>query len=913
MRNLGRFLAALLLLLAAAPGRAQTLLGAVSGVVRDEQGGALPGATVTLTGKKGSRTFTSDSQGAFLFAAVEPGTYELKVELSGFRPAARDHVEVGVAAHATLDFALGVGGLTDTINVVGEAPVVDTRSSATDNALSQDILFNMPLDRRTFNVYNFAPGINDYSAYGGGADTANALLMDGVDTRDPEGGTDWSFFNYDIVEEIQIQGLGAPAEYGAFTGAIVNTVTKSGGNQYAGLFNVNYTTGGLASNNVTPQILSENPSLGGPTQIKSYLDLTGQLSGPIIQDKLFFFLSAQRFHKSEDPAGPTTNHDELSHRFNVKVNYSPSASDNVSLALDYDDYNVKGRASFLPGDLLANDQQTVNEDAPEVIWNLQWRHLFNPTTFLEAKYLGWWGYYYLDPINQQPSHFDGATGLYSGGAGFTNYLDRTRDEAHAALTHYAEGWGHHDLKFGVEIERSTVRDRYSYVPGGYYYDYNGVPQSTYTYSYDLQGRNERYSAYLQDSWRVSDRLTINPGVRYDGVRGYSPALGQTVFSTNSVAPRLGVAFDLTGKHTSVIRAFYGKYYEADLFTFYKGAVPGRSSGETLTPGTFQIISTTLNPTYAVDPNIQQPRVVDYNLAFEQAVGNDFRLQVTGIYRQNQQFISSVNTLARWAPTTVTNDFNGQPLGVFNWVNQDTAGGTGFLITNPQGFQYQDVNGNVLATANANRDYKGLQFVLSKRMTHRWQGQVSYVLSKASGTVDSAGASSYGQGRQFETPTLSAVNADGESSTSRRHEVKAYLSYQIPVVEVGVNAFYRYLSGDTYTPFERFSTSEIDFPHRVGREPFLAMPGSFRLDPLSELDVRFEKIFKINAHDRIGVYADVTNLFNASTVDQVNTRVPQQAVSYLDPTGALQTVNLKFGAPLEVIAPRQVTLGARWSF
>jgi hypothetical protein len=341
-------------------------------------------------------------------------------------------------------------------------------------------------------------------------------------------------------------------------------------------------------------------------------------------------------------------------------------------------------------------------------------------------------------------------------------------------------------------------------------------------------------------------------------------------------------------------------------------VPGRSNGEELTPGTFQIISTIPNPTYAVDPNIKQPRVVDYNLAYEQALGADFRLQVTGIYRQNQQFISSVNTQARWAPTTVTNDFNGQPLGVYNWINQDTSG-NGFLITNPNGFQYLDANGNVIATANANRDYKGLQFVLSKRMTNRWQAQISYVLSKASGTVDSAGASSYGQGRQFETPTLSVVNADGESSTSRRHEVKAYLSYQIPKVEVGVNAFYRYLSGDTYTPFERYSSDEIDFPHRVGREPFVAMPGSFRMDPLSQLDVRFEKIFRINVHDRIGVYADVTNLFNVGTVDQVNTRVPSQAVSYIDQTGAIQNVNLGFGAPLEVIPPRQVTLGARWSF
>jgi hypothetical protein len=911
MNKLARFSIGLVLVLLPLAALSQTLLGTVTGTIRDEQGGALPGATVTLTGKTGSRTTTADAAGAYRFVAVEPGFYDVTVELAGFKTVKRDRLEVGVAAHAAIDISLAVGALTDTINVIGEAPVVDTSSSATNNSLSQDLLFSMPLDRHTFNVYNFAPGINDASAYGGGADTANALLMDGVDTRDPEGGTDWSFFNYDIVEEVQIQGLGAPAEYGAFTGAIVNTVTKSGGNHYAGLFNMIYTSSSLGSNNVTPAISNVNPTLAQPNQITSLLDLTGQLSGPIIQDKLFFFLSAQRFHEIQNPAGPTTNLDELDHRFNGKLTYNPGSSDSFSLALDFDDYNIRGRAGQ-PGYLLANDSQTVTEDAPEVIWNLQYRHLFGPTTFLEAKYLGWWGYYYLDPVNQQPSHFDGATGLYSGGAGYYYYADRTRNEGHVALTHYAEGWGHHDLKFGVEIERSTVRDRYGYVPGGYYYDYNGVPQSTFVYSYDFQGKNERNSAYAQDSWKVNNRLTVNAGIRYDGVRGVSPTLNQTVFSTNSFAPRLGVAFDLSGNHKSVLRAFYGQYYEAALFTFYKQAVPGILTNENISLPSGQV---TMNPSpaYSVDPNIKQPRVDDYNLSFEQALGTDAKIQVTGIYRQNKNFISAVNPQAQWEATQVTNGYTNQPMTVYNWVNQAASGGS-FLITNPDGFQYKDPNGNVLATADANRNYKGLQLVLSKRFSRRWQSQVSYVLSKTFGTVDAAGASSYGAGRQFETPTLATVNASGLSTTSRTHELKAYASYQVPKVEIGINAFYRYLSGQTYTPFQQYSTDQIDFPYHAGREPFLTTPGSFRLDPLSQLDLRFEKIFRFGGgKDRIGVYADITNIFNASTVDQVNGRVPQAAVSYLNPAGSVVNVNLPFGAPLSVINPRQVSFGARWSF
>jgi hypothetical protein len=926
MRSYWRSAAVLALLLMALPAMSQSLLGTVGGVVKDDQGGSLPGAVVTLAGKAGSRTTTTDATGVYRFLAIDPGTYAVEVTLAGFKPTRRENVTVSVGAQVAIDLTLGVGGITDTITIVGEAPVVDTSSSATNNSLSQDILFNMPIDRRSFNIYNFAPGINDASAYGGGADTANSLLLDGVDTRDPEGGTDWSFFNYNIIQEVQIQGLGAPAEYGAFTGAVVNTISKSGGNEFAGLFDVNYTKSSLASDNLTPQILTANPTLAGGTKITDYLDFTGQLSGPLVKDKLFFFASTQRFHKADDPAGPRTIADELSHRFNGKLSYSPGPNDTFTGTVQFDDYSIKGR-SGIPGSLLSNDNQTVQEAAPEWIWNLQWRHLFNSSTFIEAKYLGWWGYYYLDPKNQQPSHFDGLTGLYTGGAGNYFYADRTRNEGHASITHYAEAFGHHDLKFGVELERSTVRDRYGFVSGGYYYDYGGVPKYAYVYSYDVRGKNERNSAYLQDSWKVNDRITINPGIRFDQVVGKGPAIGNaTVLDTKTFTPRLGIAFDLTGNHKSVLRAFYGQYSEAALFTFYKRALPGISDYVTLDAVTRQEISRSSTPLYKVDPNLKMPRVDDFNLAFEQALSNDFKVQVTGIYRRNKDTISSVSPSARWTPTTVsTVDFNhcsapptivcpaGPPLTVYTWTNPDVSQND-FLITNPDGFQYLDPNGNVLGTARANRDYKGLQFVVSKRLANRWQTQASYVLSKAEGTVDSNSFAVNGQGRQFETPTLALVNANGESALSRRHEVKLYFTYQIPVVEVGVNAFYRFISGQTYTPFERYGTSEINFPHTVGREPNISTPGLLRLDPLNELDLRLEKIFRFgDGKQRIGLYVDIANVFNKSIVDQTNTRAPSQSISFVDSTGAAVNATVPFGGPLSVIPPRQFTLAARWSF
>jgi hypothetical protein len=922
MRTLGRALATLVFALMAMPAMSQSLLGGISGTVRDEQGGALPGAMVTLSGKTGSKNMPTDAQGIYRFAALDPGTYEVSGELSGFKPRKLTNISLSVGAQLTIDLNLAVGGLSESLEVVGEAPVVDTSSSATNNTLSQDILFNMPIDRRSFNIYNFAPGVNDSSAYGGGQDTANSLLLDGVDTRDPEGGTDWSFFNYNIIQEVQIQGLGAPAEYGAFTGVIVNTISKSGGNQFAGLFDVNYTKSSLSSKNVGPALLAQNPALADSALIKDYLDFTGQLSGPIVKDKLFFFASTQRFHKAEKPAGPRALHDELSHRFNAKITYIPSSSDTITATGQFDDYNIKGRASFLSGDLLATDEQTVNESAPEFIWNLQWRHLFNANTFLEAKYLGWWGYYDLNPVDQVPNHLDGATGLYTGGAGYFSYSDRTRNEAHVSISHYAEAWGHHEFKFGAEIERSTVRDRYGYVPGGYYYDYGGVPKYTYVYSYDISGHNQRNSAYAQDSWKINDRLTINPGLRYDGIRGVSPALNQTVFSTNSFAPRIGVAYDLAGDHKSVVKAFYGRYFEASFFAFYKRAVPGYQDYVTFTinPDGSKTESArlSLSVPYKVDPNLKQPHVDDFNLSFERAVSDDIRVQVTGIYRKNRDFISAVSPNAQWTPLTLP-AANGGTATAYQWANL-AATQNDFLITNPDGFSYLDPNGNVLGTARAYRDYKGLQFVVSKRLSHRWFTQASYVLSKAYGTVDSnsnvngGGSTAY----DFQTPTLALVNSEGESIPSVRHEVKVYASYQIPVAEVSVNAYFRSLSGETYTPYQRFTGSVVNFPVHQGRQPFLAQRGSLRLDPLRILDLRLEKVFKVGrgGKDRLGLYADITNVFNNAPVNlttNVVTKITGDSLTIVGPDGTPKTFTVPFGGPLGVNAPRQLTLAARWSF
>jgi hypothetical protein len=266
----------------------------------------LPGVTVTLTGRMGAQTTVTDENGEYRFPALEPGVYTVVADLTGFQPTRQENVSVSVSRSVTIDLALKVAGLQESVTVLADSPVVDVKSSATDTKLSQDLLYGAPITRTAINVLNYAPGINSSSAYGGEGGSANSLLIDGVDTRDPSGGTAWTFYNYNIVEEYQFQGLGAPAEYGGFTGAVVNTITKSGGNRFAGLFDLFATNDSLGSNNVKASQIEQNRSLRDPATTTKYIDLTTQISGPIQENKLFFFASAQRFELETDPSGPVS-------------------------------------------------------------------------------------------------------------------------------------------------------------------------------------------------------------------------------------------------------------------------------------------------------------------------------------------------------------------------------------------------------------------------------------------------------------------------------------------------------------------------------------------------------------------------------------------------------------------------------
>ncbi len=884
---------------------AQTLVGTVLGKVLDQQGAILPGVAMTLTGPRGAVTVTTDEHGEFRFVGVAPATYVLKAELSGFLPQERDAVIVGMGKTVTVDFSLKVGGVTENVEVVGTASTVDVKSSATDTNLSGDLLTAMPIYSATATgLLNNAPGINSSSAYGGQASYGNALLLDGVDTRDPEGGSAWTFFNQNLIEEIQIGGLGAPAEYGGFTGGIINTITKSGSNVFSGLFSVRYTSHNLASKNVTQDMLDDNPNLGLADITNKLVDYTVQMGGPIRQDKAFFFASIQRYSADYDPTGPRTTATDVSPRFNMKVTLQPTESDSLMLGLQYDQYNVTGRVGWWATSQ-ATDAATVTEDAPEWVWNAQWRRVFGASTLLEAKLTGYTGFYYLDPIDPRPPIYDGETGEYSGGGGGLYYADRSRNQVNVALTKYAEGAGRHSFKFGAEIERSHVRSQYQpYGPEGFYvYAYGGVPYYRISYGYDVQGDNRRTSVYAQDQWSVN-RVTLNIGLRLDNIRGYSPVLDETVYTPKQAwGPRIGAAYDVTGNGTTVLKAFWGRYFEGTASGFYTQATPGLQptiQWEILPSGALGPAEETVPAVvYGIDPDLKHPATDEFNVAWEQQINQDLRFTATGIWRDTSNFVNNVINGSTWRPVPLTNALTQQGFTGYYWQNRSSTS-ENFLIRNTDGFEYVSNTGSIIGTADPRRSYKALMLLLSRSLKRRWGFQVSYVLAKAMGSVDNSGFGAWLQGTPWNSPNTALINSYGELTNSRRHEFKAYVTYQIPRVDVMLSGIYFGMSGRPYTPYGQYSTGQLNLPSPSSRRQILLEPrGTERNDFYKNFDLRAEKFFGVGAH-RFGVYADVSNLFNFASITSRQTRYPSSAgVNYQSPTG--------------VQGARQVTIGGRWSF
>lgn len=303
-----------LMLLAPAFASAQTFQGGVRGAVRDADGGVLPGTTVTLTNAETgvTRTAVTNDRGEYVFASVAPGTYNVAVELSGFAPFRREGLEIGVATNLVQDVTLNVGGITESVTVTGETPLIETATASIASAIDKAQLDVLPSPGRNVFIYAVTtPNVvhvgdplfvrkqdqtnSSLLSLAGGPLRGNNYTLDGVSINDMRNRAS-IIPNNDAVEEMKVQVNTYDAEMGRTGGGVFNTLHKSGTNNWAGsaLWQNRPSWGrGL-------QFFEEKDHGGSGEAFSSPYNLWSFAGGgPIVKDKTFFWASYEGYNNTE--------------------------------------------------------------------------------------------------------------------------------------------------------------------------------------------------------------------------------------------------------------------------------------------------------------------------------------------------------------------------------------------------------------------------------------------------------------------------------------------------------------------------------------------------------------------------------------------------------------------------------------
>jgi hypothetical protein len=301
--------------LALAPGnaRAQILYGSITGIAKDAQGAAIPGATVTIVNKETNltRDTVTGADGSFTLNNVLPGPYDVKISLTGFREAVRTNVPVTIGEISRVDMTLEVGALTETVTVASDAQLLQTDKADVHTELKSDAITSMPLNRfRNYQaLINLVPGTTPMAFGNAETDTPARSLATNVNgqvntnnsTR-TDGATNMNIWlpNHNMyispaetIDTVNVSTSSFDAEQGMAGGAAVTVMTKSGTNNFKGTAFEFYNGDNL---NATPYNFTKTPTTKLPLNQNTY---GGTLGGPIDKNKLFFFGSFEGYKRDQ--------------------------------------------------------------------------------------------------------------------------------------------------------------------------------------------------------------------------------------------------------------------------------------------------------------------------------------------------------------------------------------------------------------------------------------------------------------------------------------------------------------------------------------------------------------------------------------------------------------------------------------
>jgi len=618
--------------------------GVIRGVLTDAGGSPLPGANVVAESPvlMGTRAAVTDGSGAYRLINLPPGAYTIAAALPGFKTVKQTGVIVQVGQTYQVNLQTEASTLNEEITVTGAAPTVDVQSSKISSVISTELLQNLPLNRNISSLFNITAGsAGSIAAYSGSIHGANsgstAYEIDGVNGESPTTGGMQLNPQYESIEEIEIATGGLPAQVGASGGSFISVVTKSGGNEFHGQAQVYHTAKGLNQMLFTDEELI---SLGKskPAFAKYDWDGSASLGGPIIKDKLWFFGTLD-FRQNEytltfDPV--TLEGRQYQPYTNPTKTWSPffklTTQINKNLRL-FAMYNGTYTTNIYDANYYVTDDANTMSDSKRTGLTAELSWMLGPNTY--AYFRGGWNDFDWALTGRPESRAnvgknDWYTGYTWNGKLYEEQFTIRRGESVSArLTRFMDNvlGGNHEFGAGVEyvysydsltVAKANPLTMYYWDGDPYAYAAQGMDRATYGDGYielSNQGPGEgdstkelpgnRIGAYLQDSFTIDNRLTVNFGARLDwywggfqgatstgtdpnglaykvgefvaetiGYNPYAAATWEPIPKTmnfTTISPRIGVSYDLFGNGKTAVKAAWGRYYEAMPVMWFSNA------------------------------------------------------------------------------------------------------------------------------------------------------------------------------------------------------------------------------------------------------------------------------------------------------------------------------------------------------
>jgi outer membrane receptor protein involved in Fe transport len=953
------WLVSALLLVTAIPMLAQERFGGLTGTVTDPSAAALPGATITVTNTASGamRTVVSGGDGTFEFRDLEPGRYNVSVELQGFQTMQANDVLVLLGRSAQLNAQLKLGQVSETVQVTADAVrQIDMKSTTIAHNVTSEELDRMPKARTFQSVAIASPGVNQGDIEGGiqvnGASGAeNTYTVDGVNTNSLLYGSSRQNTVFEYVEEVQVKTGGISAEYGGALGGVISAVTKSGGNKFSGEGHWYYIGNKLSAAPV-PRIQLDpvtDATVFHPQDTKQKNDANevgGSVGGPIMKNHLFFYGS-------------------ISPRFQSRTNnylFSNGTEPN-SISSDTTFWQVFGKATYSGNRMQANASilTTPTKDTGILPAYNGAQSLWRTSTFASNASLINQGY----QIEQ--TNFSGNFDFYltnssfvsvRGGLFSDNYFDTgvpnttsvfwnapsigvpgvpvelqqptgyqnitrtqitSKDLTKTGLFQidYNESFkaaGQHTIKGGFGL-RHTTNDVNSLYPGGYvlldwgltFSQPGGGGTGTYGY-YEVDNRGtsgivtaDMPQLYVQDTWTVNNRLTLNLGVRSEKetIPSFRTDIKENAFVFgwgDKVAPRLGATYDVRGDGKIKAYASWGRYFDWVKYELARGSFGGdvwqiyyRSLDTTDVynlslankpgvnlwtggPTNLTIFRDRRVPNFnTVDPNIKPMSQDELNLGTEFQLNPTMALTVNYVHNNLRRTIEDIGSL-------------------------DATGNEVYFEANPGEGIATHMYSTGLTPAALNttptpvRKYDALDVTLSRRFAQNWFGSANLVISRLYGnyaglansdeiltpTSGTSSTTAQQQGGSIARPGTSAGRAwdldelewdshgnhdpQGRLATDRPVVAKFYGAYMFPFhTQVGL---FQYVGSGT--PVNTVVNTTNTIPVFVnGRNADMG-----RTPVLSHTDLLLSHELNVMGRNKLRFELNVINIFNQKTATHI---------------------------------------------